>query len=225
MKPYDKDAYKERKQAERDEAYRPADITAERAASSGEIYAKYLNVQARYNRYSVNTALLIAAQMPKATKLATFEEWQENKVQIRAGANAINLLEPGREYQREDCSVGAAFNVKKGFDNSQTFAVPQKTETHRDQRLMMKAFINNLPCKPEISDAQVSANAATIYKPKANTIYIRYGLNLEDMFRAPARELAVALLDKDGAFSRTVCEFQAWSEAYMVFARNHIVPD
>ena len=43
LEPYDKDAYKERKQAERDEAYRLADITAERAASSGEEYAKYLN--------------------------------------------------------------------------------------------------------------------------------------------------------------------------------------
>ena len=184
LEPYDKDAYKERKQAERDEAYRLADITAERAASSGEEYAKYLNVQARYNRYSVNNALLIAAQMPDATKLATFEEWQENKVQIRAGAKAITLLEPGREYQRGDGSVGAAFNVKKVFDISQTFAVPQKTEIHRDQRLMMKALINNPPCKLEISDSQVPANTAAVYKPEAKTVYVRHGLNFDDMFRA-----------------------------------------
>ena len=225
LEPYDKDAYKERKQAERDEAYRLADITAERAASSGEEYAKYLNVQARYNRYSVNNALLIAAQMPDATTLATFEEWQENKVQIRAGAKAITLLEPGREYQREDGSVGAAFNVKKVFDISQTFATPQKTEIHRDQRLMMKALINNPPCKLEISDAQVPANAAAVYKPEAKTVYVRHGLNFDDMFRALARELAFAHMDKGGAFSRTNCEFRARSVAYLVCARNHIVPE
>ena len=225
LEPYDKDAYKERKQAERDEAYRLADITAERAASSGEVYAKYLNVQARYNRYSVNNALLIAAQMPDATKLATFEEWQENKVQIRAGAKAITLLEPGREYQRGDGSVGAAFNVKKVFDISQTFAAPQKAEIHRDQRLMMKALINNPPCKLEISDTHVPANAAAVYKPEAKTVYVRHGLNFDDMFRALARELAFAHMDKGGAFSRTSCEFRARSVAYLVCARNHIVPE
>ncbi len=225
LDPFDKEAYRERKQAERAEAFRLADITAEKAASSGEVYAKYLNVQARYNRYSVNNALLIAAQMPDATKLATFEEWQETKIQIRAGAKAITLLEPGREYQRGDGSVGAAFNVKKVFDISQTFAVPQKTEIHRDQRLMMKALISNPPCKLEVSDDQVPANSAAVYKPEAKTIYVRHGLNFDDMFRALARELAFAHMDKGGSFSRAACEFQARSVAYLVCARNHIAPE
>ena len=226
LEPYDKDAYKERKQAERDEAYRLADITAERAASSGEEYAKYLNVQARYNRYSVNNALLIAAQMPTATKLATFDEWRQNNVQIRGGAKAIILLEPGKEYQREDGSVGASFNVKKVFDISQTHALQQpQAEVHRDQRLMMKALISNPPCKLEVSDDQVPANSAAVYKPEAKTIYVRHGLNFDDMFRALARELAFAHMDKGGSFSRTACEFQARSVAYLVCARNHIAPE
>ncbi len=225
LDPFDKEAYRERKQAERAEAFRLADITAEKAASSGEVYAKYLNVQARYNRYSVNNALLIAAQMPTATKLATFDEWRQNNVQIRGGAKAITLLEPGREYQRGDGSVGAAFNVKKVFDISQTFAVPQKTEIHRDQRLMMKALISNPPCKLEVSDDQVPANSAAVYKPEAKTIYVRHGLNFDDMFRALARELAFAHMDKGGSFSRAACEFQARSVAYLVCARNHIAPE
>lgn len=72
----------------------------------------------------------IAAKMPKATKLATFEELQENKSQIRAGAKAITLLKPGREYSREDGRSGTAFSVKNVFGIYQTIAVPQKTETH-----------------------------------------------------------------------------------------------
>ena len=94
LDPFDKEAYRERKQAERAEAFRLADVTAEKAAASGEVYADYLNVQASYNRYSVNNALLIAAQMPTATKLATFDEWRQNNVQIRGGAKAITLLSP-----------------------------------------------------------------------------------------------------------------------------------
>ena len=39
LDPFDKEAYRERKQAERAEAFRLADITAEKAAASGEVYA------------------------------------------------------------------------------------------------------------------------------------------------------------------------------------------
>lgn len=67
LEPYDKDAYIEKKQAEREAAFHKADVAAERAASSADSYAAYLNVQARFNRYSVNNALLIADQMPDAT--------------------------------------------------------------------------------------------------------------------------------------------------------------
>ncbi len=226
LDPFDKEAYRERKQAERAEAFRLADITAEKAAASGEVYADYLNVQARYNRYSVNNALLIVAQMPTATKLATFDEWRQNNVQIRGGAKAITLLEPGREFQREDGSIGASFNVKKVFDISQTHALQQpQAEVHRDQRLMMKALISNPPCKLEVSDDQVPANSAAVYKPEAKTIYVRHGLNFDDMFRALARELAFAHMDKGGSFSRAACEFQARSVAYLVCARNHIAPE
>lgn len=225
LEPYDKEAYVERKQAERDAAYRLADVTAERAASSPEAYATYLNVQARFNRYAVNNALLIAAQLPDATKLATFEEWQANNVQIKAGAKSIMLLAPGKEYEREDGSVGANINVKKVFDISQTFATPQQTEIHRDQRLMMKALVSNPPCRLEVNDAKIPANGAALYSPSDKTIYVRHGLGFDDMFRALARELAFAHLDKGGEFSRNNCEFKAKSIAYLVCARNHIVPE
>ena len=45
------------------------------------------------------------------------------------------------------------------------------------------------------------------------------------MFRALARELAFAHLDKGGDYSRNNSEFAAKSIAYLVCARNHIVPE
>ena len=90
---------------------------------------------------------------------------------------------------------------------------------------MMKAIISNPPCKLEVSDDQVPANSAAVYKPEAKTIYVRHGLNFDDMFRAMARELAFAHMDKSGSFSRAACEFQARSVAYLVCARNHIAPE
>ena len=225
LEPFDKDTYMEKKQSERDAAFRLADVTAERAAASPETYATYLNVQARFNRYSVNNALLIAAQMPDATKLATFDEWRESNVQIKSGAKAIMLLTPGKEFERDDGTVGANFNVKKVFDISQTHAVQQQTEVHRDQRLVMKALVSNPPCRLEVNDAKVPANAAAIYSSADKTLYVRHGLSFDDMFRALARELAFAHLDKGGDYSRNNSEFAAKSIAHLVCARNHLVPE
>ena len=225
LEPFDKDAYMEKKQSEREAAFRLADVTAERAASSPDAYAAYLNVQARFNRYSVNNALLIAAQMPDATKLATFDEWRENNVQIKSGAKSIMLLSPGKEFERDDGSVGASFNVKKVFDISQTHAVQQQAEIHRDQRLVMKALVSNPPCRLAVEDSRVPANAVAFYNPSEKTIFVRHGLSFDDMFRALSRELAFAHLDNVGEFSRNSCEFKAKSIAYLVCARNHIVPD
>jgi len=219
---YDKKAYKEKKQTERDEVYRLADVTAEKAAASGEVYASYLNVQARFNRYSVTNALLLTAQCPIATKLATFEEWQKNNVQIKAGSKAIMLLEPGKEYERRDNSIGASFNIKKVFDISQTHAITQQTQIHRDQHLLMKALIHNAPCKLAFND-MLPAGIAALYKSEDKTIFVRHGLGFDDMFRVLARELAFAHLD-EGKFSRSSCEFKARSIAYLVCAKNQIAP-
>ena len=225
LEPFDKDAYMEKKQSERDAAFRLADVTAERAASSPDTYATYLNVQARFNRYSVNNALLIAAQMPDATKLATFDEWRENNVQIKSGAKAIMLLSPGKEFERDDGSVGASFNVKKVFDISQTNAIRRQAEIHRDQRLVMKALVSNPPCRLAVEDSRVPANSVAFYNPTEKTIFVRHGRGFDELFRALARELAFAHLDNGGEFSRNNCEFKAKSIAYLVCARNHIAPD
>ena len=222
--PFDKAAYAARKRSGRDECYRLADVTAEKVASSAELYAAYLNVQARYNRYSVNNALLLTAQYPKATKLATFEEWRKNGAQIAKGSKGIMLLEPGKEYMRADGSTGTNFRVKKVFDISQTDAPPLTAEIHRDQRLLMRALIHNAPCRLAFDDA-LPAGVQAQYKPDSRTVFVRHGLEGDDMFRALARELAFAHLDKGDGFSRTGCEFRAKSIAFLVCARNHIAAE
>ena len=56
-------------------------------------------------------------------------------------------------------------------------------------------------------------------------MYVRHGLNGAEAFRALARELAFAHLDKGGDFSRSKNEFKAKSIAFLVCARNRIAPD
>ena len=91
----------------------------------GGLLQAYLDVQARFDLYSVSNAILIAAQCPEATRLADFDSWKARGMYVRRGADAITILEPGKEYQRDDGSVGVSYNVRKVFDISQTRAAPR----------------------------------------------------------------------------------------------------
>ena len=115
LEPFDKDAYMEKKQSEREAAFRLADVTAERAASSPDAYAAYLNVQARFNRYSVNNALLIAAQMPDAAGLAEQLARLGIAVFVFFGAHAPECqFHPVSSFSSRCRALSVSAAVKKG---------------------------------------------------------------------------------------------------------------
>ena len=104
-KHFDKTVWAARKQAEREGVYAMIDSYVQDMGREGGLFQAYLDVQARFDLYSVSNAILIAAQCPEATKLADFDSWKANGVYVRRGADAITILEPGKEYQRDDGSV------------------------------------------------------------------------------------------------------------------------
>ena len=148
---FDKDAWAVKKQHERDQVYGLIDAYVHDMGSLGKLtfanaFQTYLDVQARFDRYSVSNAVLIAAQMPEATRLADFDAWKDNGVYVKRGAEAITILEPGKEYTRqEDGSTGVFYNPKKVFDISQTSAIQQTAPAvNRDERLLLKALMNKV---------------------------------------------------------------------------------
>lgn len=94
--PFDKDAWAEKKQAERKAVYDLADTTAEAVSMDGGKYRDYLDVQARFDRYSATNALLILAQMPQATQLKDFDGWRDAGASIKKQQKGISILEPVR---------------------------------------------------------------------------------------------------------------------------------
>ena len=114
--PFDKTVWAARKQAEREGVYAMIDSYTQDMGREGGLLQAYLDVQARFDLYSVSNAILIAAQCPEATRLADFDSWKARGMYVRRGADAITILEPGKEYQRDDGSVGVSYNVRKVFD-------------------------------------------------------------------------------------------------------------
>ena len=120
--PFDKEAWAEKKQAERQSVYDLADTAAVKVGTDGSKFQSYLDVQTRFSRYSATNVLLILAQKPEATQLKDFNGWKEAGASIKRQQKGISILEPGEEYERADGSIGTSYNVKRVFDISQTTA-------------------------------------------------------------------------------------------------------
>ena len=178
-------------------------------------------MQARFDLYSVSNAILIAAQCPEATKLADFDTWKADGVYVKRGQDAITILEPGKEYKKDDGSRGVSYNVKKVFDISQTRAEQRPAPAvARDERLLLKALMNNAPCRFSISN-KLPEGLNVAYYPQDNTIYVRQGLDAPTIFRGLAQELARAHMDRGGIACESP-DFTAYSVSYMLCKRNGV---
>lgn len=87
-------------------------------------WTRYLAYQARLRRYSPNNVLLIAAQCPRASQVASFTTWRRLGRAVRRGERAIWILAPVRARRRTDCGEDeervVAFRAVPVFDVSQT---------------------------------------------------------------------------------------------------------
>lgn len=219
----DKAAWAARKQQEREALYAQIDEAVSTMASDGPRFQTYLDVQARFDRYSVANAVLIASQMPEATRLGDFDAWKASGAYVKRGAVGLSILEPGKEYRREDGSVGVSYNVKKVFDISQTNTQRPVPKTLPDDRSLLKALIHEPPCKVEVRD-EVPDGRNVVYLPEEKTILVRRGLDAHTIFRGLAQELARVHLEK-GEKDCASPDFVVYSAAYLLCQRNGVPVD
>ena len=91
-KSFDKNAWRERKQQERQAVYDLMDKTADEIKTDINKYKQYLDVQGRFDKYSVGNALVISASLPTATQLKEFDDWKEAGAFIKKGENGLFIL-------------------------------------------------------------------------------------------------------------------------------------
>lgn len=68
---------------------------AQEVMRDGEAFRGFLDVQARFDRYSATNALLIYAQNDEATRLRDFDGWKERGIYVRKTKQAFPFLKPG----------------------------------------------------------------------------------------------------------------------------------
>lgn len=191
-KPFDKEAWGKMKQEERKEVYSWADTMAQEVAGNPDKFREYLDLQARFERYSATNALLILYQMPDATRVMDFDSWKDRGASIKRHSEGISILEPGGAYERGDSSIGTSWNVKKVFDISQTTTRAKRTDAPKvEDRLLLKALINNPPVPIRMVD-ELPGNAVATYDHDQQTIFVRRNMTAPNLFRSVSLALARA---------------------------------
>ena len=221
MPPFDREEWIEQKRAEREHAYELIDEAAELMTKDGERVRSYLDIQSRFPKFSVGNVLLLSIQKPDAVRLSSFRAWKDVGAGIRRGETGIILLEPGREYTREDGSLGVAYYTKRVFDISQTtLKVEPVPEVRRDERVLLKALIYCAPCGILADDSVVFPEKMSArYDSGENVIYTARDRGASELFREIARETAHAFMDREG-IGREKAEFTAVMASYMVCRRT-----
>ena len=216
-RPFNKEEWAAQKQEQRKAAYELIDNTCSEMMANGDSFRQYLDVQGHFDRYSVNNAILVSAQMPEATQLKDYGSWKQSRAYVDRDAQKITILEPGKEYEREDGSKAVGYNAKVVYDISQTSAKdrqqPQEAKTMRE---LVSAMIDASPVSfAPVDDLELPA----FYDSAQQTIFIKTGLSEEQLFVSMAKEVSAAVFDFKHKESRDASEFKSFCVAYMVSSR------
>ena len=216
-RPFNKEEWAAQKQEQRKAAYELIDNTCSEMMANGDSFRQYLDVQGHFDRYSVNNAILVSAQMPEATQLKDYGSWKQSRAYVDKDAQKVTILEPGKEYEREDGSKAVGYNAKVVYDISQTSAKdrqqPQEAKTMRE---LVSAMIDASPVSfVPVDDLELPA----FYDSAQQTIFIKTGLNEEQLFVSMAKEVSAAVFDFKHKESRDASDFKSFCVAYMVSSR------
>ena len=216
-KPFDKAEWAAQKQAQRQEAYELIDNTCSEMMADGESFRQYLDVQGRFDRYSVANAVLVSAQMPDATQLKDYNAWKQSRVYVNKDAQKIIILEPSKEYTRDDGTKAVGYNAKVVYDISETSAKDrQQAQEPKTMRELVSAMIDASPVPfVPVADLEIPA----YYDSKQQTIFIKTGLTEEQLFVSMAKEVSAAVFDFKHNESRDASDFKSFCVAYMVSTR------
>lgn len=185
--------------------------------ADGESFRQYLDVQGRFDRYSVANAILVSAQMPEATQLKDYNTWKQSRVYVNKDAQKVVILEPSKEYTRDDGTKGISYNAKVVYDISETSAKERmQPQEQKSMRELVSALIDAspVPCVP-VDDLELPA----YYDSSQQTIFVKKGLSEEVLFISMAKEVSAAVYDFKYNESRDTSDFKSFCVAYMVSSR------
>lgn len=191
-------------------------------------FKAFLCTMAKFHRYSCNNIMLIHAQCPDASQVASFKKWKEFNRSVIAGQHGIKILCPsthtlsrnvtnidavtGEETVSEELySAVCGFRVGHVFDISQTQQIPGKPEVdlslckeltgnveNYDQIIKALEDISGLP----VTIKSFSGTAKGYYEPATGNIVIQAGMPQAQTIKTFVHEIAHSVLHNPSAIAQ-----------------------
>jgi antirestriction protein ArdC len=195
---------------------------------ASEAFRQYLDVQARFHRYSWRNSMLIAMQRPDATQVAGYRTWQSLKRQVRKGEHGIMIFAPcpyHKEAERSngetDTIDGIFFRAVHVFDLAQTDGPDLPTVDVPTIDTSADDFLTDLRRVAEIRNIQVNfgqLSGGLFGVSKGGSVDVNNTHATGQQSKTLAHELAHEALHKTDrtGLTRNVAELEAESVAYVV---------
>ena len=204
----------------RSRCYEMSEQMTAAVATDGQSFQQYLDVQSRFDRYTANNALLIMAQKAEAQKIGDYGYWRDQGAYVKRQErnSPILIMEPGKEYEREDGSTGTYYNAKKVYDISQTTAGGKIQQAEITDAQLVRAVVNNPPVAIVAAEPdQMPKDKGALFEPEEGCIYVRKGMSAQEIFRSVTPELALAgFADGDKNYDRNEDAFHAYCASYLL---------
>lgn len=183
------------------------DQMTEQVGTDSKAFSTYLSVQSRFERYTPNNALLVAAQMPTATRLADYNAWKKQGIFVNT-KKPIVILRP-REFVADSGDVATTFDPVKVYDISQTAAGREPTLKHTERTLLV-ALVQNAPVQIVPTEGVQGAQFEPEQKVQPN-------MEADEIFRGLTNALAhVELSGGDIDYNQGDNAFHAYCASYML---------
>lgn len=206
----------------RNRCYELSGQMTEKVAADGQTFQEYLDIQSKFDRYTANNVLLIMAQKPDAEKIGDYGYWKDQGAYVKRQEreNPILIMEPGKEYERDDGSIGTYYNAKKVFDISQT-TMDKKIQPPSGEitdKQLLRALVSSPPASIVTAEPdQMPEGRGAFFEPEEKCIYVRKGMDAQEIFKCLTPELALAgFADGEKDYDRSGDMFHAYCASYML---------
>lgn len=185
---YNKEEWKKKKQEQLQNAYNMIEEATEELKNDSSFFKSYLDVQSRFDKYTVRNALLLTKQLPNATQLKDYNGWKEAKVNFKTRyPKRVVILEPGEAYANKEGKKVTPIYSKEVIDISETNLKPN-SRTY-DKKLILQSLLHNAPADIKAVDSLEDGKMCNWDKDN-NVIYVCRSEDYNLVISSVAKELA-----------------------------------
>lgn len=204
---FNKQEWAEQQKQKRQDVYNTIEKITNIVTEDVEKFKTYLNIQSRFDKYSVGNCLLILNKQPNATQIKEKAGWEEKGYDVNENAESITILEPSRK------NGIVYYNPKEEYDVSQTNApLPEKREYETKELLV--ALFNESSIKRKNVDRLPNGKRGVEYNEDEKLLYMCRGIEPISLIHAIVQELASIQIPKDKDME--LREFKTYCVAYMI---------